>query len=124
MIYYIFLEDGTINGAGQARQLTEGVENIEVSEAIFNTYIENPEKYIYSDGEIIENPNYDAEQAQRERERKITELKEELKQLDLKAVRPLRALVAGNPTDEDNAILAELEQQAQKLRIQILEIEE
>jgi len=33
-------------------------------------------------------------------------------------------MVSGNPTDEDNAMLAELEQQAQSLRIQILEIEE
>lgn len=69
MEYYIFLEDGIINGAGQARQIDEGVENIEVSEDVYNAFIENPEKYIYSDGEIIENPNYEAEQAQKEKDR-------------------------------------------------------
>jgi len=64
MTYYIFLEnDGKLNGAGECRQLTEGVENIEVSEEIFNAYIETPNKYIYSDGEIVENPNYEAEEA-------------------------------------------------------------
>lgn len=69
MIYYIFLENGELNGAGQCRQLTEGVENIEVSEDIFNAYIAEPGKYIYSDGEIVENPNYAEEQAQKERQR-------------------------------------------------------
>lgn len=69
MSYYIYLENRKLNGAGQARQLTDGVDNIEVSEELFNTYIETPEKYIYSDGEIVENPNYEAEQAQKERDR-------------------------------------------------------
>lgn len=63
MTYYIFLENGELNGSGEARQLTEGVENIEVTEDLYNAYSETPEKYIYSDGEIIENPNYEAEQA-------------------------------------------------------------
>lgn len=69
MPYYIFLEDGTINGAGEVRQIDEGVENIEVSEDIYNSFIENPDKYIYLDGEIIENPNYEIEQVRIERER-------------------------------------------------------
>ena len=58
-MYYIYLENGKLNGAGQARQLNEGVENIEVTEEVFNAYIETPEKYIYSDGEIVENPDYE-----------------------------------------------------------------
>lgn len=68
-MYYIYLENGKLNGAGQARQLNEGVENIEVTEEVFNAYIETPEKYIYSDGKIVENPNYEAEQATKEVER-------------------------------------------------------
>ena len=69
MTYYIFSDNVQLNGAGQCKQLTEGVENIEVSEELYNAYIEAPEKYIYSDGEIVENPNYETEQAQKERER-------------------------------------------------------
>lgn len=69
MTYYIFLENGTLNGAGQCQQLTEGVENIEVNEEIYNAYIEFPDKYIYSDGKIVENPNYEEVQAQAERNR-------------------------------------------------------
>ena len=64
MTYYIFLDNGKLNGAGECRQLTEGVENLEVSEELYNLFIEAPEKYIYSDGEIVDNPNYEAEQAQ------------------------------------------------------------
>ncbi len=69
MTYYIYLENDKLSGAGQARQLTEGVENMEVTEEVYNLYNETPEKYIYSDGEIIENPNYAQEQAQKERNR-------------------------------------------------------
>ena len=65
MTYYVFIENGQIEGVGQCRQLTEGVQNIEVTEEIFNDI----EKYIYSEGEIIPNPNYDAEQAMKESER-------------------------------------------------------
>lgn len=69
MTYYIYLENGTLNGAGEAILLTEGVVNIEVTEEVYNGYVTEPEKYIYSDGEIVENPNYAEEQAQNERNR-------------------------------------------------------
>ena len=65
MTYYVFIQDEKINGCGQCKQLTEGVLNIEVEEEIYN----NIEKYIYLNGEIVLNPNYEAEQARKERER-------------------------------------------------------
>lgn len=68
MTYYIFNDNGSLNGCGQCPQLTEGVENIEVTEELYNKYGENPDKYIYQDGEIVENPNYEAEQAQEREE--------------------------------------------------------
>lgn len=70
MVYYIFIKDEKIEGKGQCKQLTEGILNIEVEQEIYN----NIEKYIYKDGEIILNPNYETEQAQKERER-IAQLK-------------------------------------------------
>lgn len=57
--YYIYYENGELNGGGCCEQLTEGVENVEVSEEVFNSYLEDRDKYIYSNGEIIENPNYE-----------------------------------------------------------------
>ena len=69
MKYYIYYENGAINGCGCCEQLTEGVENIEVSEEVYNNFIEDNDKYIYSDGAIIENPNYEGVKRQKETER-------------------------------------------------------
>lgn len=91
MTYYIFLENEKLNGAGQCRQLTEGVENLEVSEEIFNAYIEAPDKYIYSEGEIVKNPDYENLLEQRQKDERILEIKEELYNLDIKTIRALRA---------------------------------
>lgn len=43
----------------------------------------------------------------------------QLEELDLKCIRPLRAIQAGTATDEDRARLAELEAQAEELRKQL-----
>jgi hypothetical protein len=58
-MYYIFVENGKINGSGECECLTEGFENIEVTEEIYNNFIEDADRYIYQDGEIIPNPDYE-----------------------------------------------------------------
>lgn len=77
-MYYIFIENNKINGAGQAKLLNEDVINYEVSEDLYNSYLENPDKYIYQPpeeiseedlGTIVLNPNYEKIQAQKERQR-------------------------------------------------------
>lgn len=62
-MYYFHIKDNQIIGKGQARLLN--AENIEVSEDVYNEY----EKYIYQDGEIILDPEFEAKEAQKERER-------------------------------------------------------
>lgn len=62
---YLYIENNQITGKGTLRLLDEGVLNIEVSEEIF----ENSDKYIYSNGEIILDPDYEQKQAEKERER-------------------------------------------------------
>lgn len=57
-MYYFFIQDNKINGSGQCRCLNEEIQNVEVSEEIYNAFVEDNDKYIYSDGEIIENPDY------------------------------------------------------------------
>lgn len=52
-------------------------------------------------------------------EQKIAELKQQLAELDLQAVRPLRAIAAGTATDEDKARLTEIELQVETLRAEI-----
>ena len=63
MTYYFYIQDNKIIGKGQAKLLNG--DNIEVSQEVYD----ESEKYIYQDGEIVINPNYEAEQAQKEKER-------------------------------------------------------
>ena len=65
MTYYVFVQNEKIIGCGQCQQLTEGVLNVETTEEVFN----NIEKYIYLNGEIVLDPDYEAKQAQKEKER-------------------------------------------------------
>lgn len=68
-MYYIFVENNKINGAGEAKILNDEVINYEVSESLYNAYLENPTKYIWDGINVVENPNYEQEQAQKEAER-------------------------------------------------------
>lgn len=56
-------------------------------------------------------------------EKRILDLKNQLEELDRLAIRPLRAIAAGNDTEEDREKLAELEEQAEVIRLQIAKIE-
>ena len=67
-MYYIFLENEKLNGAGQCPVINEEVENLEVSEDVYNAYCETPEKFVYKDGEIVENLNYEEEQAEKRKQ--------------------------------------------------------
>ena len=69
MEYFIFVENGILNGAGQCRQLTEGVINFEVSEEVYNKFIEDTDLYIWDGEKVIENPNYEEVKRREERER-------------------------------------------------------
>lgn len=68
-MYYIFIKDEKINGCGQCQCLNEDYTNLEVTEEVYNAFAENPDKYIYQDSEIVENPGYEQEKAKKERER-------------------------------------------------------
>lgn len=64
-MYYIFIENDKINGAGQARVLNEEITNFEVTEELYNAYVAEPDKYIWDGLDVVENPNYEQEQAQK-----------------------------------------------------------
>ena len=74
---------------------------------------------IGEDGVPLINPSYEAEQAQRDAEYRIEEIKTALYELDLEAIRPLRAILAGTKTDEDLEKIKEIETKAKELRIKI-----
>ena len=60
---------------------------------------------------------------QRETEKVIKAAKRELEHIDMAAIRPLRAKLNGNDTEEDRNRLAELEQQAEEQRAIVQEYE-
>lgn len=72
MTYYIFIEDGKINGAGQCPITSDTTEMIdyEVSEELYNAFNTDPDLYIWNGTEIVENSNYEEIKRQKERERK------------------------------------------------------
>lgn len=65
-MYYFFIEDNKINGCGECQRLD--ITNIEVTEEVYNNFIEDNDRYIYSDGEIIENPDYEEIKRQKHRQ--------------------------------------------------------
>lgn len=65
MTYYIYIENGKINGKGEAKVLNENFLNVEVEENIYN----EAEKYIWDGADLVLDPDYEEKQAQIERER-------------------------------------------------------
>lgn len=61
-MYYIFIENDKINGAGQARVLNEEITNFEVTEELYNAYVVEPDKYMWDGSAVVVNPNYEQEQ--------------------------------------------------------------
>lgn len=84
---YLYVENGQVNGAGELEQLDESVINFEVSDEIYNNYLSEKYRYIYSDGNIIENPQYENEKQKAVISKRITDIHEKLNDLDEKRIR-------------------------------------
>lgn len=66
MLKYLWVENGIINGGSDLIQQDVWTDNrfqVEVSEELYNAYITNQDRYIYQDGKIKENPDYEQEKA-------------------------------------------------------------
>ena len=84
---YIYVENGILNGAGEVLQLDEGVLSLEISDEIYENYIADPLKYVYSNGSVIINTEYETLKQQKlNAERKI-EIQNQLNELDTKRIR-------------------------------------
>lgn len=60
-MYYAFIENNKINGTGQCECLNEDIQNIEITEEVYNAIASDPLFYVWDGEEIIINPNYEAE---------------------------------------------------------------
>lgn len=63
------------------------------------------------------------ETQEQQKQEQINELIQQLNVIDLKTVRPLRAIQSGQGTEEDQQILNELEAQAEEIRQQIKDLQ-
>ena len=91
-------------------------DNSELAVKIQN--IQNPKFVTDDDGNLV-----DIVEGELTSEQKIAEIKSQLNQLDLSAIRSLRAIAAGTATEEDTVKLSEIESTATELRSQISDLE-
>jgi hypothetical protein len=89
MTYYIYIENGKINGAGQAQLQKENCQNIEITQDIYNSYINDPNKYISNNTQITENPEYENISHEKEVQETKAKILEELEILDKKRIRAI-----------------------------------
>lgn len=68
--FYLFYDKRAkiLNGCGQCKCICNDIENVIVNEEVFNDYTENPTKYLYENGQIVQNTDYDNEQAELKRQ--------------------------------------------------------
>ncbi len=122
---YIFVENGILNGAGELEQVDDGVLNIEVSDEIYNNYLAERYRYIYSNGSIVENPQYNKEKQNAAIEKRIEEIHNELNALDEKRIRAVcESEIKDNQTGETwleyyNSLVIDLRTELDALENQI-----
>ena len=102
MAYYVFIENEKINGCGQCRQLTEGVENLEVDESLYNAFVESPDMYIWDGSDVVINPNYENEKLKQAQQSKLQEASYKAFEY-----RNVIGLVSFNARPVDTSLLAE-----------------
>ena len=109
MKYYFSIINNEIISKGQCKVLN--ALNIEVLKEVYDDF----EKYIYADGEIVLNPNYEAEQQAKEQQR--------IAMLSLTAADVERGIYKVTGKDFDDIIALVTELQPQGIDIKALKIE-
>ena len=66
---YAHTRNNTLIDVSEVKYLDDDIQNIEISEELYNAVMAEPEKYNYDNGKIIENPDYEQQQAAEERAR-------------------------------------------------------
>lgn len=113
-MYYAFIENNKINGIGQCECLNENIQNIEITEEVYNTIKEDKLRYVWDGTDIILNPNYEQEKEQEQRQ--------ELDALTLTPADVERALYSAKGMDFDD-LKALIAQQLPQVDIKALSIE-
>ena len=84
---YIYIENEKIIGCGEFPTTNEDISSVEVSEKIYTQYLKDTDKYIWDNGTIKENPEYDKVKNTKRINAEIEEINDKLSVLDLKRIR-------------------------------------
>ena len=84
---YIYVENDKINGCGHFPVLNEEFQNIEVPDEIYNRFLEDTNQYIWENGALVENPQYQELKEKENIKEQINEINDKLATLDLKRIR-------------------------------------
>lgn len=98
---YVFIIDGNISGKGQAKILNEDIINIEVDNNIYN----NIEKYIYLNGEIILNPEYNFIELNKKK-KELTDKNDKIRDFILNSGVIYKDIIFDSDTDQKTNLLA------------------
>ena len=99
-MYYAFIQDNKINGKGQCPCSGEGITCVEITEEVYN----NLDRYMWNEQEIVENPNYEQE----EYERQYEEVRQQREcayaaEVDVLHAERQKNTILGTWTEEDEA---------------------
>ena len=64
-MYYALIENDKILTMSEWACDTPSITNIEVSKEIYSDYLSNSDKYIFTNGEVVINPDYEQEQIEK-----------------------------------------------------------
>ena len=84
---YIYVENEKIIGCGEFPVTNDDISNTEVSEEIYTQYLKDTDKYIWDNGAIKENPEYNSIKKRKKINAEIEQINEKLSILDLKRIR-------------------------------------
>ncbi|MBR1424116.1 hypothetical protein IJ579_00970 [bacterium] len=97
MTYYIRIKNNEIISTGECHDVSEGVTNIETTKEIYDILEVAPEKYIFKDNQIVENPEYESIVKKREVEQQKLEILTKLEEIDSKRIRAICENEVKNP---------------------------
>ena len=103
--YYAHVFENVLQGSGMCRIITDGWQSIEITKEIYDSI----DHYMYSNGQIIEDPDYEEKQEQKRKDQRNLEIDQKIKELNEMAITDL---LQGNKANIDlyNEVIVGLEQ--------------
>ena len=109
-MYYIFIENDKINGCGQCKCLNDNIQNIEVTEEVYNDI----DRYIWNGEAIILDPDYEEKQRQKGCQRRNQEIDSKIKELsDMASVEMIKGNTVNVQTYKE--VIKSLEQSKERI---------